>query len=79
MPQLQVSPKRSPSFTPLSTEHCHVDQPRRPFPEAAFAAMTFARAHRRSTTSEPVLSTTPLACCQCGAPLTREILLALTP
>jgi hypothetical protein len=61
-PQLHVSPKRKPSFNPLSIEHHRMDQPLRPSPEATFTATTSTRTHRRSMTSEPVRSTTPPAC-----------------
>jgi hypothetical protein len=50
-----------PITSPLCTERCHVERPLRPSPDAAFVATTSARAHRRSTTSEPAPSTTPLA------------------
>jgi hypothetical protein len=58
---LLCSPLYAPHSTPMSIEHRHADRPLRPSPEAAFTTTTSARAHRRSPTSEPAPSTTPLA------------------
>jgi hypothetical protein len=69
---LSRSPLCAPHRTPLSSEHCHMDRPLQPSPEAAFAATTSAQAHCRSPTSEPTPSATPPACCRwCPSTHTR--------